>query len=108
MEVPIRFLVGYFQKLPRRTRVILETCLYGFGAGLATVVFQLGMNALYQLGLVNLSHGSKTTFVLGSLVLILTSSLLVGWLLQSFCRDAAGSGIPQLKLAFWKDFGFVP
>jgi CIC family chloride channel protein len=28
--------------------------------------------------------------------------------MQTFGRDAAGSGIPQLKLAFWKDFGFVP
>jgi CIC family chloride channel protein len=36
------------------------------------------------------------------------SSLLVGWLLNSFCREAAGSGIPQLKLAFWKEFGTVP
>jgi hypothetical protein len=23
-------------------------------------------------------------------------------------RDAAGSGIPQLKIAFWRDFGFLP
>jgi CIC family chloride channel protein len=36
------------------------------------------------------------------------SSLIVGWLLSSFCPEAAGSGIPQLKVAFWKDFGFVP
>ena len=28
--------------------------------------------------------------------------------MNSFCKEAAGSGIPQLKLAFWKDFGFVP
>ena len=32
----------------------------------------------------------------------------MGWLLNSFCVEAAGSGIPQLKLAFWKDFGLVP
>ncbi len=29
-------------------------------------------------------------------------------MLNSFCREASGSGIPQLKLAFWKDFGVVP
>jgi CBS domain containing-hemolysin-like protein len=34
---------------------------------------------------------------------IVSSSLLVGWLLNSFCREAAGSGIPQVKLAFWKE-----
>jgi CIC family chloride channel protein len=29
-------------------------------------------------------------------------------LLANLCPDAAGSGIPQLKLAFWKDFGHTP
>ena len=32
----------------------------------------------------------------------------MGWLLNSFCPEAAGSGIPQAKLAFWKEFGFAP
>jgi hypothetical protein len=39
---------------------------------------------------------------------IVTSSLLVGWRLNSFCREAAGSGIRRLKLAFGKEFGTVP
>jgi len=29
-------------------------------------------------------------------------------LLNRFAPEASGSGIPQLKLAFWKDFGVVP
>ena len=40
--------------------------------------------------------------------MLVGTSLMVGWLLTSFCPEAAGSGIPQLKLAFWKDFGYVP
>jgi len=72
------------------------------------VFFQLGINWLYRLGLVGLSHQSTSIFLIGSLAIIVSSSLLVGWLLNSFCREAAGSGIPQLKLAFWKDFGTVP
>jgi CIC family chloride channel protein len=87
---------------------VLTTCLYGLGAGASAVAFQLGMNWLYRSGLVRLSHQSLSTFFLGSFVLLIGSSLVVGWLLNSFCREAAGSGIPQLKLAFWKDFGFVP
>jgi CIC family chloride channel protein len=66
------------------------------------------MNWLYRLGLLRLSHQSRTTFLIGSFAVIVVSSLLVGWLLSSFCREAAGSGIPQLKLAFWKEFGTVP
>ncbi len=102
------FTVEFFQKLPRQTRAIVQMCLYGLVAGSAAVVFQLGMNWLYRLGLVQLSHQSLTTFLIGSFAVIVVSSLLVGWLLNSFCVEAAGSGIPQLKLAFWKDFGLVP
>jgi CIC family chloride channel protein len=43
-----------------------------------------------------------------SFALIMGTSLISGWLLNSFCPDAAGSGIPQLKAAFWKNFGYVP
>ena len=100
--------VRYFQKLPKQTRLLVQTCLYGLVAGAATVAFQLAMNWFYQLGLVKLSNQSTGTFLVGSFAVVVVSSLLVGWLLNSFCREAAGSGIPQLKLAFWKDFGTVP
>jgi len=96
------------QRLPTRGRTVLVSCAYGLAAGAAAVAFQLGINWLYRLGIVELSHHSLMVFLLGSLLVIVGSSLLVGWLLNSFCREAAGSGIPQLKLAFWKDFGFLP
>lgn len=96
------------RRMPTRWRAVLTTCVYGIGAGASAVAFQLGMNWFYQLGLVQLSHKSLVVFLIGSFVLLIGSSLLVGWLLSSFCREAAGSGIPQLKLAFWKDFGLVP
>ena len=94
--------------LPARWRAVVTTCVYGLGAGASAVAFQLGMNWLYQSGLVRLSHQSHVASSVGSFVLLIASSLIVGWLLNSFCREAAGSGIPQLKLAFWKDFSFVP
>ena len=56
----------------------------------------------------SLAWEAPKTFVLGSLAVIFLSSLLSGWLLSNHCPEAAGSGIPQLKLAFWKDFGYVP
>jgi CIC family chloride channel protein len=99
---------GYLQGLPKQTRMLLHSCAYGIGAGLAAVAFQLGITLLYKRGLLALAHQSKLTFVLGSLAIMLISSLIVGLLLNLFCPVAAGSGIPQLKLAFWKDFGSVP
>lgn len=96
------------QRLPTRGRTVLVSCAYGLAAGAAAVAFQLGINWLYRLGIVELSHHSLMVFLVGSLLVIVGSALLVGWLLNSFCKEAAGSGIPQLKLAFWKDFGFLP
>jgi CIC family chloride channel protein len=47
-------------------------------------------------------------FAGASLLLIVGTSLASGILLTCFAPDASGSGIPQVKLAFWKDFGFIP
>lgn len=98
---------SFLRRMPARWRAVLTTCVYGIGAGTSAVAFQLGMNWFFQLGLARLSHQSLATFLIGSFVILMGSSLIVGWLLSSFCREAAGSGIPQLKLAFWKDFGLV-
>ena len=96
------------QRLPARGRTVLISCIYGLTAGVAAVAFQRGIDWVYQFGLVRLSHHSRPVFIFGSLLILTGTSLTVGWLMNSYGRDAAGSGIPQLKLAFWKDFGFVP
>jgi len=98
----------YLQGLPKQTRTLLHSCAYGVAAGLSAVAFQLGINLLYKKGLFALAGESKPTFILGSLAITLVSSLIVGLLLNLYCPVAAGSGIPQMKLAFWKDFGAVP
>ena len=95
------------QRLPRRLRTVLIACLYGLAAGAASVLFQLAINLCYRAGLVRLSHLELWRFVLGSFLLLMGSAAAVGWLLNRFCREATGSGIPQLKLAFWKDSGRV-
>ena len=102
------YLQKHLQRLPARSRGILTACGFGLGAGVSFVIFLLAMNWLYQLGLVRLSHHSLAAFLIGSFVLLMGTSLIVGWLLSSYCPEAAGSGIPQLKLAYWKDFGVVP
>jgi CIC family chloride channel protein len=96
------------QRLPGRGRPIFLTCVYGLVAGLAAVAFQVAMNALYRASYVQLSHRSSAVFLVGTFVVIVSTSLVVGYLLTKFAPEASGSGIPQLKLAFWKDFGVVP
>ena len=103
----VELLPSLIARLPRRARTPVLTAVAGLGAGAVAVAFQLAMNGIYQGGLVPLSKQGLTKFAIGSFVLVMSTSLAAGWLLSSFCREAAGSGIPQLKAAFWKDFGFV-
>ncbi|HEY3862198.1 MAG TPA: chloride channel protein [Verrucomicrobiae bacterium] len=77
-------------------------------SGLSAVVFQWAINEIYANGIAALATRSKPVFIFGTLAIMLVSSLIVGLLLNLYCPVAAGSGIPQLKLAFWKDFGTVP
>ncbi len=96
------------QRLPARVRPIVLTVILGLVAGCAAVLFHLAIHFVYSHGIERLSHSSLPVFLAGSLAVITVTSALSGWLLTRFSPDAAGSGIPQLKLAFWKDFGHVP
>ncbi len=103
----------YLNKLPGKTRSVTLICLFGLAAGLAAVAFHLAIHFLFENTFVRFQRmaaeaDSTTPFLVGSFVTIMVTSAVVGWLLNSFCADAKGSGIPQLKLAFWKDFGFIP
>lgn len=101
----MRALIGL---LPARMRSVTRTAIYGLAAGASAVAFHLGIAWLYRRTFVPLSHQPMITFLFGSLAVILSTSMAAGWLLSCFCREAAGSGIPQLKAAFWKDYGIVP
>ncbi len=101
-------LAAWLARLPEQPRAILKTCLFGLAAAFISVAFHLAMSAVSHAGLARLARENQTTFLWSSFVLIMGTSLLSGWLLNSFCRDAAGSGIPQLKASFWKNFGYVP
>ena len=101
-------LAATLQKLPRNARPILLTTLYGLCAGLAAVVFEVGINEVYNHTFLRFSTWGAGWFLGVTFTLMLTTSLAAGFLLSRFCPEAAGSGIPQLKVAFWKDFGYVP
>lgn len=103
----MRKLASYFQKLHRQPRVILQTLVYGIVGAFGAIAFQVAMNGLFSATYGRLAAASHAVFLVGSFLMIISSSLTVGFLLNSYCPQASGSGIPQLKLAFWKDFGLV-
>ena len=96
---------AFFARLPPTARTILRTALYGLGAGLGAVAFQAGIHAFYHHGLVELSHLGWPQFLVGSLLLVVGTASVSSWLLNRYCPEAVGGGIPRLKLTFWKDFG---
>ncbi len=102
------FISRSLRTLPKRTQTIVLTCFYGLFAALAAVLFHVVIQGSFRLTFERFAALGKTEFLVGSFFTIITSTLIVGVLLTQFCPGASGSGIPQLKLAFWKDFGFVP
>ena len=96
------------ERLPAQTRGITKTVIYGLVAGAAAVAFQVSIRIFYDHGLGALTRAGTGRFLVGSLLLVAATSAISGWLLNAYCPAAAGSGIPQVKLAFWKDMGFIP
>ena len=94
--------------LPDKSRTVVTTCLYGLAGGTAGVAFLLLVNLLYQSTFVALSRCSLTVFLIGSFLVIVGSSTLAGVLLYRLSPNAAGSGIPEVKVAYWKDLGWIP
>ena len=54
-----------------------------------------------------LKQGGIWHFAVGGFLVLSAAGLLTGGLLSFFAPDAAGSGIPQLKVAYWKDMGCI-
>ncbi len=104
----MKTLAERFQQIHAKIRPVLGTCLYGLVASFAAVGFELAINWIYHYCYAIPAKGNFSHFVWISFAAIVASSLLAGWLLTSFCPEAAGSGIPQVKLAYWKEFGYAP
>jgi CIC family chloride channel protein len=101
-------LAQFVARFPNPTRGILLTCLYALGAGLVTVLFQVAIHGFYDATFERFGRMETFRMALWSFAVIVPTSLLSGWLMFRFCPEAAGSGIPQLKASFWKDFGAIP
>ncbi len=96
------------RKLPIDIRIYFLPFLYGLSGGLAAVAFQKGTSIIFSTFWEKPSQQmTPGTFAFFSLATILAASIIAGLILTFVSRDAAGSGIPQVKVAFWRDFGFM-
>jgi CIC family chloride channel protein len=97
-----------FHRFHDKARPIIGTIIYGAVASLAAVAFQVALNWIHRRCYIVPAAGNFGRFALLSLGVIIAVSLIAGWLLFAFCPEAAGSGIPQVKLRYWKEFGATP
>ena len=105
MKLSYPFLM--LQKYPENIKSVLLPVIYGIAAGLAGVSFLLLTNFIFSHTYVSLSRRSLPEFLIWSFIIIMTTSIVVGLLLNFVCKEANGSGVPQLKAAYWNDMGFV-
>ncbi len=96
-----------FRRLPENSSRLISAVVMGTVSGLSAVAFMLCVQFVFENGLVRLSNMPLSVFIPASLAVVLASSLAVGLLLGKLSPRSSGSGIPQLKTAFWKDLGFV-
>jgi CIC family chloride channel protein len=96
-----------FLKLPENMRMTVQTVVTAFAAALSAVAFLFMTNLIFAQSYLVFATRSKVYFTIASLVMMVGSSLIVGLLLKYFGNEAAGSGIPQVKSAFWKELGRI-
>ncbi len=96
-----------FRRLPENTSRLISAVVMGSVSGLSAVAFMVCTQFIFDNGLVRLSRMPLSVFIPASLAIVVVSGLIVGLLLGRLSPRSAGSGIPQLKTAFWKDLGFV-
>jgi CIC family chloride channel protein len=103
----LRRFVAMVRGLPENTRDLLHTILLGVASALSAVAFLLLTNYVFKGTYLAFMERSLTFFMTASFCVIMGTSLAVGLLLSKIEPDAAGSGIPQLKAAYWKEVGYV-
>jgi len=94
--------------LSENTRTIVQTGVTSLAAALSSVAFLLLTNLLFNVTFVAFAAHSKLFFIIASFVTVIATSAVVGVLLNVFAPEAAGSGIPQVKAAYWKELGYLP
>jgi CIC family chloride channel protein len=99
---------SFFRRLPDTTRTILVTVILSLAAAISAVAFLFLTNTLFNATFGWFSRQNPVVFLVASFAMIMSTSLAVGVLLTRLSPEAAGSGIPQLKAAYWKDLGYVP
>ena len=90
-----------------RQRLLAVTILAGGVCGLAAVAFHLSIGWLEDLMIVRANHAHGNSWIFWTILSPAVGGLIVGLGLAYWAPAAAGSGIPQVKVAFALRSGLV-
>jgi chloride channel protein, CIC family len=102
------FLIRCKAALPSDLRTYYQPFIYGLAGGLSAVAFQVCTQTIFRWLWVGPSQSLGLSFIPISFGAIIGTALVAGFILTYVSKEAAGSGVPQVKVAFWRDFGFLP
>lgn len=86
--------------LRREGRGILITLLLGIIAGLAATAFRIGVEQVNALTYETFATWPFVWFAVAAVAVMTLGGIISGILMAGFAPDAAGSGIPQVKLGY--------
>ncbi len=84
-------------------RPLLATAIVGLMAGLVAVAFAASADWIETNILLAGVKGPLATFAISAFGLMVGGALVAGWLMHRYAPEAAGSGIPQVKVAYRRD-----
>jgi CIC family chloride channel protein len=90
----------------KSAREITLTIVCGIVGCLTALSFDSAIHVIETFSWAHIED-SRSRFVFGGLVILSCVGLISGILLTRLAPEAAGSGIPQLKVAYWRDMGRI-
>ncbi len=97
----------YKNSVPKNLLDYLETVFLSIASAISVILFAQGTNFIFNQTYSKFQNLNLLRFSLYSFITIAITSLLGGFLLYKISPEAAGSGIPQAKVAYKKDMGYI-
>jgi CIC family chloride channel protein len=92
--------------MPENVRLSLFSALLGFAAAFAVILFMWSIEGIKRAVEIVSSDDGIVWYMVATLLIIIVSGFIVGLLMKKV-PEAAGSGVPQLKAAYWRENGFI-
>ncbi len=96
-----------FNHMPEKLRQVFQVTMFSIAAALLAVMFMTAINTLQHFFFAGAADMPTQNFILRSFLVVAGSSFIVSLMMKKV-PESAGSGIPEVKVAYWKELGYIP